>query len=181
MHSSYQISWVAIIQGSNWLDENFSRWKFPEWELSGWEISRWQFFGWEFSWLGVVRVGIFWVGVFLGGNCPGGTYPGWEFSSVEIFWVGIVRWESSGWKFYGWEFSCYPNKGFQVWNLFVLHILFHDIFEGAEYAWIYVKHYVSKLWIYLNKVQHMHILFLSNTWTMCLKLTKYVYDSKCAE
>ena len=126
MHSSYQISWVAIIQGSNWLDENFSRWKFPEWELSGWEISRWQFFGWEFSWLGVVRVGIFWVGVFLGR---------WELS-----W-----WESSGWKFYGWEFSCYPNKSFQVWNLFVLHILFHDIFEGAEYAWIYVKHYVSKL------------------------------------
>ena len=86
MHSFYQISWVAIIRGGNWLDENFSRREVAEWELSGWEISEW-----EFSW----------VGVFLGGNCPGGTNLGWEFSLVEVFRVGIVRWESSGSQFSG--------------------------------------------------------------------------------
>ena len=125
---------MAIIQGDNWLDENFSRWE-SVWELSvrefswvgvfrlrvflggscpggnfpggsfpGWELSRW-----EFSWVGVVQVGIFWVGVFLGGNCPGETYPGWEFSLVEVFRVGIVWWETFGWQFFGWEFSCYPS------------------------------------------------------------------------
>ena len=128
MHSFYQISWVAIIQGDNWLDENFSRWG------SVWELSVR-----EFSWVGVVQVGVFWVevflggscpggnflggscpggnflggscpgGNFLGGNCPGGTYPGWGFSLVEVFWVGIVWWETSGWQFFGWEFSCYPS------------------------------------------------------------------------
>ena len=86
MHSFYQISWVTIIRGGNWLGENFSRREVAEWELSGW----------EFSWGGVVR-----VGVFLGGNCPGGTNPGWEFSFVEVFPMGIVRWESSGSQFSG--------------------------------------------------------------------------------
>ena len=127
----YQISWVAIIWGGNWLDENFS-WvgiirvgnfrvaifrvgvflggscpggNFPGGSFPGWELSGWEFPVWEFSWVGVVRVGIF-----LGGNCPGGTYPGWEFSLVEVFQVGIVRWESSGWQFSGWQFPCYQNE-----------------------------------------------------------------------
>ena len=89
LHSFYQISWVAIIRGGNWLDENFSRWEFPVWELCGWQFS-----GWEFSWVGVVWVGIFWVGVFLdescpGGNFSGGSFPGWELSSWDLSWVEI--------------------------------------------------------------------------------------------
>ena len=105
LHSFYQISWMAIIQGGNWLDENFPGGNllcgnypggsFSVWELSGWNFSGWQFSRWQFSWVGVVLVGIFWVGVFLGRNCAGGTYPGWEFSLVEVFRVGIFRWESS--------------------------------------------------------------------------------------
>ena len=35
-------------------------------------------------------------------------------------------------------------------------------------------------WICLNKVQNIHKLLLSNTWIMCLKLTKYVYSSEYA-
>ena len=118
MHWFYQISWVAIIQGSNWLDENFSRWEFPGWEWSGWGISRRQF--------------------------------------------------------YGWEFSCYPNKSFQVWNLFVLHILFHDIFECAEYAWICVKHYVSKLTRVINRPESTYIRF-----NICIYCS-WVIPEQCA-
>ena len=85
----YQISWVAIIRGGNWLDEYFSRWEFP-----GWEISGCQFSGWEFSWVGIVQVGLILRGNFLwwkfsewelsGGNHPGGNFPGGNFH-VTIF------------------------------------------------------------------------------------------------
>ena len=85
----YQISWVVIIRGGNWVDENFSRWEFPGWDLAGWELS-----GWEFSWVGVVRVEIFRLGVFLGGSCPGRNIPdrsflGWELSRWDLSWLGI--------------------------------------------------------------------------------------------
>ena len=96
-----QISWVTIIQGGNWLDENFpiwefsgwelswvgnSRWQFSRWSFPGWEFSGWEFCGWEFPLMGIF---------------PDGSYPGWEFSLVEVFRVGIVWWESSGWQFSG--------------------------------------------------------------------------------
>ena len=53
---------------------------------------------------------------------------------------------------YGNNFSNLKTKitqtrhfSFQVWKIFVLHkILLNDIFEGAECAWICVKHYESK-------------------------------------
>ena len=35
-------------------------------------------------------------------------------------------------------------------------------------------------WICLKKVQNMYKLLLSNTWIMCLKLTKFVYGSEYA-
>ena len=92
---------MAIIRGSNWLDEKFSRWESPVWELS--------------------RVGIFQVRVFLGGSCPGGSFPEWELSGWEFSWVGVVRvgiflggivqvglmlgGNFLCWKFSGWEFS----------------------------------------------------------------------------
>ena len=111
MHSFYQISWVAIIRGGNWLDENFSSWESPVRELSGWDFSGCQFSGWEFSWMGVVLVGVFQVWVFLDGSCPGGDFPGgsfpglkssrWDLSWMAIFFggnfpggncpVGIIR------------------------------------------------------------------------------------------
>ena len=39
----------------------------------------------------------------------------------------------------------HTNKTFLVPGLKILHKIFlNDIFKGAEFAWIYVKHYVSK-------------------------------------
>ena len=136
MHSFYQISWVAIIRGGNWLDENFSRWKSPVWELSGWQFS-----GWEFSWVVVVRVGIFQVGVFrvgvfLGRSCPGGTYPGWEFSLVEVFRVGIVRWESSGSQFSG-------------LNNFVFHVR-----QNFKMQWFGFRHNRRYSYIFKYSIKH---------------------------
>ena len=111
---------MAIIQGDNWLDENFSRWESVR-ELS----VR------EFSWVGVFRLRVFLGGSCPGGNFPGGSFPGWELSRWEFSWVGVVQvgifWEFSWvgivqvrlilggnflwWKFFGWELSGGKHSG----------------------------------------------------------------------
>ena len=91
-----QISWVTMIRGGNWLDENFPIWGFSGWGISGWQFSRWSFSGWEFSGWEFCGWEFPLMGIF-----PGVSYPGWEFSLVEVFRVEIVWWESSGWQFSG--------------------------------------------------------------------------------
>ena len=73
LHSFYQINWMAIIQGGNWLDENFP----------GGNLLCGNYPGANFP------VGVFLCGNYPGGNFPGGSFPGWELSG----------WEVSGWEF----------------------------------------------------------------------------------
>ena len=73
LHSFYQINWMAIIQGSNWLDENFP----------GGNLLCGNYPGANFP------VGVFLCGNYPGVNFPGGSFPGWELSG----------WEFSGWEF----------------------------------------------------------------------------------
>ena len=116
MHSFYQISWVAIIQGGNWLNENFSTWESPVWKFFGRQFSRL-----EFSWVGVVRVGVIRLGVFRvgivqvglllggnflwwklsGGNHPGGNFAGGSFHVTHFLSQTIHRWRKRLFSMFG--------------------------------------------------------------------------------